>query len=93
METALVLLLHLLGTNPGLSFIWSWKTKQLIWNPWGLPKELLKISEDEKETWSLTYGDKKSLYGSSNRIPVGGKPADQPENAKGPLISFVCLTV
>ncbi|CAL1126898.1 unnamed protein product [Cladocopium goreaui] len=33
--------------------------------------------DDEKETWRVTYGEKKLLYGTANRIAVGGR-ADEP---------------
>ena len=43
--------------------------------------------KDESETWQVTYGQKKALYGPSNRIPVGGKAdADLAESHKGAFL-------
>eukprot|EP00435_Cladocopium_sp_Y103_P053659 s1468_g17.t1 len=48
------------------------------------PDESEKLDEetmrkDEKETWSMTYAQKKVLYGVPNRIAVGGKPDEAAE--------------
>ena len=30
-------------------------------------------TQDEKETWRMSYNDKKTLYGPANRVAVGGR--------------------
>lgn len=34
------------------------------------------VAQDEEETWNMTYQQKKDLFGSSNRIRVGGEKPD-----------------
>jgi hypothetical protein len=34
------------------------------------------MAQDEEETWNMTYQQKKDLFGSSNRIRVGGEKPD-----------------
>ena len=56
------------------------------------------LAKDKDETWSVTFAQKKAMYGSSNRVPVGGRPADEVSDAqKGTqaditLHSYFCST-
>ena len=46
-------------------------------------------TKDPKETWSLPFGDKKELFGSANRVAVGGKADAEPSDGqKGTLVIF-----
>ena len=49
-------------------------------------------AQDEDETWAMTYQKKKELFGSGNRVKVGGeKPEGDSETISGLVVDCVFL--
>ena len=50
------------------------------------PSSLGHLIKDSNETWRLTLGQKKQLFGVTNRIAVGGKPDVKPSDKQGAMV-------
>ena len=49
-------------------------------------------AKDDKETWQMTYANKKLVYGSANRVAVGGKPEEVVGDHQKGAIANVSIT-